>query len=131
MISVKKRITFSQCDPAGVLFFGEIFSIVHSVYEDFLNEIGLVEEIFLNKTFAFPIVSTSAKYCKPMKHNDEVVIDLSLKEIGKTSFQLHYQLLNSLFELSAEVDTVHVCVHKKTSKKHELTEAVKVALREL
>jgi YbgC/YbaW family acyl-CoA thioester hydrolase len=131
MTSFKKRILFHQCDPAGILFFAEIFPITHSAFEDFLNSIGAVEEYFGNKTYAFPLVSAGANYFKPLKHNEEVIVDVSLKEVGNSSFQLLFEVNNSRFELAAQVTTTHVCIKKATGKKTQLTQRMKAILQEL
>jgi YbgC/YbaW family acyl-CoA thioester hydrolase len=131
MTSFKKRILFHQCDPAGILFFAEIFPIAHSVLEEFLNSIGAVEEYFGLKTYGFPIRSANANYLKPLKHNEEITVDMSVKEIGKSSFQLAYQIFNIRYELAAEVTITHVCVKMKTFKKALLTQHMKAILQEI
>ena len=131
MTSFKKHILFHQCDPAGILFFGEIFPIAHSALEDFLNSIGAAEEYFGLKTYAFPIVSANANYMKPLKHNEEITIDMSVKEVGKSSFQLSYQIYNTRYELAADVTITHACVKTKTFKKAPLTQHMKAILQEV
>lgn len=131
MTSIKKRILFHQCDPAGILFFAEIFPIAHSAFEEFLNTIGSVEEYFGMKANAFPVVSANANYFKPLRHNEEITVDITVKETGTSSFQLLYQIYNSKYELAAEVTTVHVCVKAKTFKKVPLTQHMKAILQEI
>jgi 1,4-dihydroxy-2-naphthoyl-CoA hydrolase len=131
MTSVKKRIFFNQCDPAGILFFAEIFPIAHAALEDFINSVGVADEFFGLKTYVFPVVSASANYSKPLRHNEEITIDMTLQEAGKSSFQFLYQIYNSKFELAAEVTITHVCVKATTFKKASLSEHMRAVLAEV
>ena len=130
MYPTKKTIRFCDCDPAGVLFFGKIFDLAHSVYEEFLIEKGIASEIFANGECIFPIISASSKYYKPIRHMDQINILLSIPELRNASFELNFQFLDVKNEICAVVSTVHVCINKATGVKTNLSAKVRETLKE-
>ena len=48
MYSYTTRVNFFNADGAGVLFFGNIFRIIHSAYEEFMYDAGFKRNYFIN-----------------------------------------------------------------------------------
>lgn len=120
MISLKKKINFYDCDPAGILFYGNIFHICHSAYEELVSTFKLGTDYWQNDDFVVPIINTSADYIKPFRNGDSVIVKLSVTDVRKSSFELSYECFNQDDTLCAEVKTVHVIIDKKDWKKKEL-----------
>jgi acyl-CoA thioester hydrolase/1,4-dihydroxy-2-naphthoyl-CoA hydrolase len=120
MISLKKKINFYDCDPAGILFYGNIFHICHSAYEELVSTFKLEIDYWQNHDFVVPIINTNADYLKPFRNGDSVIVKLSVTDVRKSSFELSYECFNQDDELCVEVKTVHVIIDKKNWKKKEL-----------
>ncbi len=129
MITLKKKINFYDCDPAGILFYGNIFSFCHSAYEEMISSFDLKLNYWQNEEFVVPITSSNANYFAPLKTGDEVTIDVNVSELRKSSFELSYNCRNQSGDLCIEVKTVHVFIDKKSWKKKELSPAIKKKLR--
>ena len=56
MFTVKRKINFYDCDPAGILFYARLFEINHSVYEEMINSFKLKESYWFNDKFVVPII---------------------------------------------------------------------------
>jgi YbgC/YbaW family acyl-CoA thioester hydrolase len=129
MLTINKKINFYDCDPAGILFYGNIFFFCHSAYEELIASYNLKEEYWLSKKFVVPIFKSSADYLKPIKCSDEIIIELNVTELRKSSFELSYKCKNRLGELCAEVKTVHVFLDKNTWKKKGLIPELREGLK--
>jgi len=117
MFTVKRRINFYDCDPAGILFYAKLFEICHSVYEEMINSFKLKENYWSNDSFVVPIIKTDGAYFKPLRAGDIVSINLSVTLLKGSSFELTYEWINNAGELAAKARTVHVFVNKKRWKK--------------
>lgn len=129
MFETKNKINFHDCDPAGILFFGRIYEICHSAYEDMISTFELNEDYWDNPFYIVPILKSEAHYHKPLKHGEEISIQILVKTLKSSSFELQYDILNSKKELCVVAYTVHVFVDKMTwrkkTMKNEINECFK------
>lgn len=128
MYSYSYYCRFNDCDPAGIMFFGNIFTVIHQCYESWVLENGLGNSVFQNEKLAFPIIHTEADYMQPVRLHDRVQIELAMKHKGESSFVLVYQVLNASGKISIKAETVHVCINKQTGQKTGLPEFMQTIL---
>lgn len=128
MIVLKTKINFFDCDPAGILFYGNIFRICHSAYEELVSSFRLDIDYWQNDEFVVPIINTSADYQKPLRTGDDVTVKVTVSDLRPSSFELNYKCLNQNNEVCSEVKTVHVFIDKKSWKKKELINEIKKEL---
>ena len=117
MFTIKRKINFYDCDPAGILFYARLFEINHSVYEEMINSFKLNENYWFNDKFVVPIVKTDGAYFKPLKGGVSITINLFVTLLKENSFELTYEWIDGVGELAAKARTVHVFVDKKRWKK--------------
>ena len=124
----KIKINFFDCDPAGILFYARIFQICHSAYESMIYSFSLKENYWNNSEYVVPISSSEAKYLKPIKYNETITIEITVKQLRNNSFELGYLCKDEKSEVCAKVKTIHVFVDKRTWKKKEIIEQVRLGL---
>ena len=124
MYTIKSRINFFDCDPAGILFYARLFEINHSVYEEMINSFKLKENYWFNDKFVVPIIKTDGAYFKPLRAGETVTINLSVTLLKENSFELTYEWIDKSGELVAKARTVHVFVDKKIWKKVPIFEEI-------
>ena len=129
MFSTNYKITFSETDPGGILFFAEFFKIAHITYERFFEQLELDRNYFLDDDFILPIVHSEADYISTVKFGDELTCEVFVGKIGETSFELNYTLINQGI-VSAKISTKHVVVKKKEFKKSEIPKILLSRLKE-
>jgi len=127
----KSRIYFNQVDPGGILFYGEVFNIVHSAYEEMLNSFDLDTNYFEHSEFAIPIIHSEADYLKPVKFGDEIITKIVVSELKTSSFSLEFEIQDIIGNILVKVKTVHVFVKKKGFAKTELPTGLRNKLNEL
>ena len=128
MFTLKRKINFYDCDPAGILFYARLFEINHSVYEEMINSFKLKENYWFNDKFVVPIIKTDGAYFKPLKGGVTVTVNLSVTLLKENSFELTYEWMDEKGELAAKARTVHVFVDKKSWKKIPIYDEIKNSL---
>ena len=123
------RIEWGDCDPAGIIFYPRYFEIFDaSTAALFEAALGITKfEMFKTLDFAgFPLVRTHAKFIKPTRFGDDVVVD-SKVSFGRSSFEIEHRLsLNG--ELCAECSEKRVWTVRDPAtgslKSHPVPDAV-------
>ena len=124
MFKTITRIKFSDCDPAGILFFGRVYELCHAAYEEMITNLHLEEDYWNNDEFIVPIIKSEAHYHQPMKYGEEISIEISVKTLKSSSFELEYLLKNRDEVECVLVNTVHVFVDKRTWKKKAMKKEI-------
>ncbi len=122
----KKSFTvhFREADPAGIMFFGNIYGIYHDAFEDMISSIGIGwQSYFGTKDYLIPLIKSEAEYRGPLKPGQSYEIHLSFSMIKTSSFEVTGSVLDPS---SADqkplliVKTVHVCLDAQTKAKTSL-----------
>ncbi len=124
MISNQFIVNFYDCDPAGIIFYANIFKYAHSNYEKMIKSFELDHDYFVNGSYVVPIIHTQADYLKPIKSGEKIEVQTTVTNIRDASFELTHQFYDSKNVLKAKVITVHVCVDKKSFKKTNLEKTI-------
>ena len=127
--SRRVRIEWGDCDPAGIVFYPRYFAIFDaSTAALFERALGISKYKQL-KTYDFagyPLVRTRARFLKPTRFGDDVVVDTSIS-FGRASFEIEHRL-SLAGETCVECSEKRVwVVHDSVTgglKSHPLPEAV-------
>ncbi|MBK7867166.1 MAG: acyl-CoA thioesterase [Ignavibacteriales bacterium] len=130
MFSSTEYISFSDCDPAGIMFFSRAFEKAHNTYEKFLFANGL-GSYFGSGEVVIPILNACCDFKKPLRAGEEIAVNITLSEMKENSFLLMYTILKTSGEIAAIVKTVHLCVLKENFVKCNITDDLKSALLKL
>lgn len=125
MYTTKLRTNFYDADPAGILFFANIYRLAHSAYEEMIKSWGIGDDVFFSAEFALPITHSEADYMQPILAHDELTVNITASQLQEHSFELSYFFYGD-GELKAKVKTVHVFVEKKSMTKMEIPEPLRV-----
>ncbi len=122
-------VKYHQADPAGIMFFAQVFTIAHDAYEGFIQACGFSwKEWFLDNKYLVPIRHTESDYLRPFRAGETYQIDVSVIEFSSSSFKIQYSFLQGLHK-HAVVKMVHTCIDPKTFQKVQLPENVKTKLQ--
>lgn len=111
------EIRFSECDPAGIMFFGNIYHHAHDFYEDFVRHLGFEwRDWFENNDWMVPLRHSSAEHLLPIRPGAVYQMQVMIERIGESSFTGKYWMTSSL-GTHAEVTLVHTFVSAKTKEK--------------
>ena len=87
----KHRIRFSECDPAGIVFYPQYFVMFNNLLESWIDE--LLPEVgfagYIGKLhFGLPTVRLEADFRAISRMGDDVVLSLAGVELGRKSLTL-------------------------------------------
>ncbi|EJC65126.1 acyl-CoA thioesterase [Alcaligenes ammonioxydans] len=84
------RIRFSECDPAGIVFYPQYFVMFNDLMEAWID--SMVPEGFHNmiasKRVGMPSVHIEAEFKSISRMGDDVVMSLGVERIGNSSLTL-------------------------------------------
>lgn len=121
------QIRFHEADPAGIVYFANVFSLAHDTFEEFIAEAGVPwGEWFRKGPYFVPIRHAECEYLAPFRPGQKYKIQTMVARIGETSFQMKYTFQSGAGKkliTHAVVTMVHAFVSSKSKKK------IKVPLR--
>jgi 4-hydroxybenzoyl-CoA thioesterase len=89
------RIEWGDCDPAGIVFYPRYFAMFdHSTTLLIEQTLGMSKHQ-MQETYAFvgcPMVESRARFLLPTRYGDDVVIETSLTQVRRSSFDLTHRL---------------------------------------
>ncbi|MEA1888687.1 MAG: thioesterase family protein [Pseudomonadota bacterium] len=115
-------------DAAGVIFFAHFFRHAHDAYEAFMSDIGFSLDKLIREKQLLPLINSEADFQQPIRHGDNVSIQLQIKRIGNSSFTVNYRFLGQQNQQFATASTTHVYLDKDGRKSRALPEALRTEL---
>jgi 4-hydroxybenzoyl-CoA thioesterase len=88
--SVEVPIRFSNCDPAGIVYFPEFFDLINSLVEDWFT-IGMdtsYADLMMRAHIGTPTIDIQCEFIKPCRYGERLTLELAVTKLGRTSFQL-------------------------------------------
>jgi 4-hydroxybenzoyl-CoA thioesterase len=89
------RIEWGDCDPAGIVFYPRYFAMFdHSTVLLVERALGMSKHrMYEAYDFGgYPSVATRARFLIPTSYGDDVIIETSIAEVGRSSFSLAHRL---------------------------------------
>jgi 4-hydroxybenzoyl-CoA thioesterase len=84
--TVTLPIRFSQCDPAGIVYFPHYFDLVHACLEDWYDEVlGFGFAKLVGSGHGAPIVHAECDFSAPSRMGDRVQLTLLVERLGGAS----------------------------------------------
>lgn len=125
----RMTIPFQDVDAAGVVFFAHLFRYAHEVYEQFMaaSDYSLAH-ILQEGLYQLPLVHAEADYRLPLRHHQQIVIEMWVEKVGNSSFKLRFIYLDDDASLCASVETVHVVLDSKTQSPVAIPEVLRTVL---
>jgi 4-hydroxybenzoyl-CoA thioesterase len=89
------RVEWSDCDPAGIIFYARYFEIFDTSTTMLIERALGMKKIDYLKAYDFlghPLVATRAKFRRPTRFGDEVAIETAIVACGRSSFTIEHRL---------------------------------------
>lgn len=92
--TLKRRIEWGDCDPAGIVFNPNFFSFFDHATTMLYEAAGWPKQVMLEKfgVAGCPLVATSAQFKAPCRFGDDIEITSSIVEIRNSSFDIRHEL---------------------------------------
>ncbi|MFL5246800.1 MAG: acyl-CoA thioesterase [Myxococcales bacterium] len=123
------RVRFHDTDPAGIVFFANIFVYCHDAFEEMLRAVGLpLDELIRSREQILPLGHAEADFKKPFRHGKLVDVRIVVGKLSDRSMRLDYELRDDAGDLLATCSTVHVAVDPATGRSTALSPRLREAL---
>lgn len=89
------RIEWGDCDAAGIVFYPRYFAMFDASTQALFEKAGWKKRDLI-KEFAFvgfPMGDTRARFLVPSTFGDDVVIETTITDIRRSSFDVHHKLM--------------------------------------
>lgn len=117
--STRIKVRFADVDPAGLVYYAVIFHYFHIGLEEFFAErcgIGY-DRLITEERLGFPTVKSEAEFVTPLVYGDEVIVEVSVSKIGRTSAVFEYKARRARdATLCARATQVHACMNMSTHR---------------
>ena len=110
--STQITVNFGDTDPAGLVYFPNIFHYCHIAMERFFEEVCGISysKLTSEKQLGFPTAKIDAEFTTPLRYGDVIDIEITVSEIGNKSLSLCYKAKNREGVVCAQVSQVLVAM---------------------
>lgn len=85
------RVSFGDCDPAGIAFYPNMFAWLDRTFHDWLRPHGgqaaLCQRV---NSIGFGLMEAGAKFRSPLRQDDLLTLTLHAEDWGRKTLRLHY-----------------------------------------
>jgi 4-hydroxybenzoyl-CoA thioesterase len=125
-----RRIRFSDCDPAGIVFYPQYFVMFNGVMEDWVDgPLGIgFAELVSRRRIGLPTVRLEADFRAVSRFGDEVVLSLQVERLGGRSLTLGLRCESGSGELRMAIRQVVVTTSLATHQAVEVPRDLRAAI---
>ncbi|GAB3767291.1 thioesterase family protein [Ramlibacter monticola] len=88
----ERRIRFSDCDPAGIVFYPQYFVLFNGAMEDWVDALGVgFADLVTRRRIGLPSVHIEADFQAPSRVGDAVHLLLEVERLGSRSLTLDWR----------------------------------------
>ena len=125
----QRRVRFQDTDPAGTVFFANIFVYCHEAFEELLRSVGMpLEGIIASREQILPLGHAEATFKRPFRVGVLVTTRVTVGRIGDRSFRLDYEMFDEAGQYLATAAMVHVAVDPSSGRSTAISERLRRAL---
>ncbi len=108
-----QKVRFDDVDGAGIVYYPQFYHLCHAAFEDFFDTAAPLSypNLIRDRKRGFPTVHLDSTFKAPLVYGDVAVVELTVKEIGRTSVTFGYEIRrkrDGLLCFQAQIKTVMV-----------------------
>lgn len=113
MYKARVTVRFGDTDPAGLVYYPNIFHYLHIALEEFFAACCGIsyQRLMADERIGFPTVKTETEFFMPLVYGDEAEIGVSVSGMGRSSATFEYSVRRLCDQaLCARAAQVHVAM---------------------
>lgn len=114
--TTKVRVRYSETDQMGYVYYGNYAAFYEVARVEMLRGLGMSYKDMENTGIMMPVLELKCKYIKPARYDEELTINVIVKEKPKTRITFFYEVYNEQNTLINIGETTLVFVDIKKSK---------------
>lgn len=117
LFSRERLIRFSDCDPAGIVFYPQYFIMFNGLVEDWFNE-GLAisyQQLVIGRRIGLPTVHLEADFRAVSAMGDQVILSLDVERLGGRSLTVQVRCVgrdDGVLRMHAQIVMVTTALDK-------------------
>ncbi|QNK65625.1 acyl-CoA thioesterase [Variovorax sp. PAMC26660] len=126
-----RLIRFSDCDPAGIVFYPQYFVMLNGLVEDWVSEgLGIsYHGLVAQRRIGLPTVKLEADFRAVSRMGDQVTLGLTVQRLGSRSMSLALRCFEPVSgELRMEVKQVLVTTSLETHRAVAIPDDMRAAI---
>ena len=131
--STRIKVRFGDTDPAGLVYYPNLFHYFHVAMEEFFAaRCGIsYQRLMADERIGFPTVNVRAEFLVPLVYGDEVEVEVSVSRVGRSSAVFEYGLRRaSDGTFCARATLVQVAINLNTRRSIPIPEQYRRAFTE-
>ena len=126
----ERLIRFSDCDPAGIVFYPQYFVMFNGLVEDWFNEALDINyaALIAERRVGLPTVRLEVDFKSVSRLGDSVVLSLQVERLGSRSLTLGLECRSQRDELRVKVRQVIVTTSLVTHASIEIPSDVRAGI---
>jgi len=127
----ERLIRFSDCDPAGIVFYPQYFVMFNGLVEDWVDAMGIgYRHLIADQRIGLPTVRLEADFRAVSRFGDPVTLVLAVERLGARSLTLTLQCVAADGELRMQMRQVLVTTSLETHRAIDVPAALRDAIRQ-
>jgi 4-hydroxybenzoyl-CoA thioesterase len=127
----QRLIRFSDCDPAGIVFYPQYFVMFNGLVEDWVEAMGVgYRRLIAEQRIGLPTVRLEADFRAVSRFGDSVTLALEVERLGTRSLTLALQCVGAGEELRMQMRQVLVTTSLETHRAIDVPAALREAIRQ-
>lgn len=123
------RIRYAHTDQMGFVYYGHYATFYEIGRVEALRNLGLVYKNLEEREQVFmPILESHSHYLAPLKYDEEIKIQTTIKELPKVKITFHYNIFNEANACCHYGHTVLVFLNRQTLKPRRVPSTIIRAL---
>ncbi|WP_438999316.1 acyl-CoA thioesterase [Variovorax beijingensis] len=126
-----RMIRFSDCDPAGIVFYPQYFVMLNGLVEDWVSEgLGIgYHALIAERRIGLPTVRLEADFRAVSRMGDQVMLGLAVERLGSRSMTLVLRCFDPASgELRMQVRQVLVTTSLESHRAVEIPQDLRTAI---
>jgi len=88
------RVRFSDCDPAGIVFYPNYFVMLNGVVEDWFSSLGAPWDTYhMVRRMGCPTAQLDSTFLTPSRLGEKLAFHLRVEHIGKSALLLQHRIV--------------------------------------
>jgi acyl-CoA thioester hydrolase len=114
----RQRVIYAQCTIGNHVYHSRYLDILEAARGEFMRALGYPLQRLQGEDYIFPVVSLRMKFIAPARYDDELEIQLRLKDVSRLRLTVHHVILGLGGQKFVEAETDHVCtnIHEKPKR---------------
>ena len=131
-IATEYRVTFSDTDAMGVVYYANYFEWFEIGRTEFFRSLGIPYKELDARGFVTPVVEAYCKFIKPARYDEILLVDTRVSAFKRATIRFVYSVIQKKDGLKlAEGYTVHAFLNKEDGKIVRIPEYIVDALKKL